>query len=78
MACPYLEEGRWVRCAAVDGVLIPSLHEREHYCRSHENHAQCPTFQQFRRSERRLHQAEYYALWTAFDPRHVSRLHILP
>jgi hypothetical protein len=64
MACKCLEEGRTVRCSAVNGDLIPSLHERERYCRSESNWASCPTFQLHRREERQLMQEEYYALWT--------------
>jgi hypothetical protein len=64
MACECLEDGRRVRCRAVDGELVPSLHERERYCRSDGNFTRCPTFQAFRRNQRRLAQAEYYALWT--------------
>jgi hypothetical protein len=58
-----LEEGRTVRCNAVDGELIPSLHERERYCRSDRNHASCPTFQVYQVNRRRLALKEYYALW---------------
>jgi hypothetical protein len=64
MACECLEEGRRVRCNAVDGELIPSLHEREQYCRSDQNHASCPTFQLYQLRRRRLAQEEYYQLWT--------------
>jgi hypothetical protein len=48
----------------VTGELIPSLHERERYCRSDEKFADCPTWRLFQRERRRLAQAEYYALWT--------------
>jgi hypothetical protein len=64
MACECLEEGRKVRCNAVDGELIPSLHERERYCRADANWASCPTFQLRAREHRRIAQEEYYALWT--------------
>jgi hypothetical protein len=64
MACECLEEGRAVRCKAVDGELIPSLHERERYCRHERNWASCPTFQLQEREQRRIAQEEYYALWT--------------
>jgi hypothetical protein len=64
MACEWLEEGRRVRCNAVDGELIPSLHERERYCRSERNYASCPTFQLYQVSCRRVAQEEYYAIWT--------------
>ncbi len=64
MACECLEEGRKVSCKAVDGELIPSLHERERYCRHDANWASCPTFQLKQRTQRRLAQEEYYALWT--------------
>ena len=67
MACQCLEDGRNVRCNAVSGELIPSLHEREHYCRSNTNYATCPTFQLYRRVARQLAQEEYYALWTLPD-----------
>jgi hypothetical protein len=59
-----LEDGRRVRCGAVDGELVPSLHERERYCRRDDNFTRCPTFRAFRLHQRRLAQAEYYALWT--------------
>jgi hypothetical protein len=64
MACEWLEEGRKVCCQAVDGELIPSLHERERYCRHPSNWASCPTFQLRAREQRRIAQEEYYALWT--------------
>ena len=64
MACECLEEGRRVCCNAVDGELIPSLHERERYCRHDSNWASCPTFQLRAREHRRIAQEEYYALWT--------------
>jgi len=67
MACECLEEGRRVKCKAVDGDLVPSLHERERYCRSDGNFTRCPTFQVFRLNQRRLAQAEYYALWTELE-----------
>lgn len=64
MPCEQLEQGYLICCKAVSGVLIPSIHERERYCRSDENHSQCPTLQSFQRAQRPLAQAEYYALWT--------------
>jgi hypothetical protein len=65
MACECFQEGVKVRCRAVSGELIPSLHERERYCRSNEgNEVLCPTFRLYQRERRRLAQEEYYALWT--------------
>lgn len=64
MACECFQDGVKARCRAVTGELIPSLHERERYCRSVGNEIFCPTFQLFQRERRRLAQDEYYALWT--------------
>ena len=65
MACDQFQDGRLVCCKAVVGVLIPSLREREQYCRVDANYRRCPTWQQARSHARPLAQSEYYDLWTA-------------
>lgn len=62
MACEFFDDGRLVRCAAVAGLLIPSHHERERYCRTDGNIA-CPTYQLHRLRGGPLPQEAYYALW---------------
>jgi hypothetical protein len=67
MACRYFEEGRVTRCCAVEGTLVPSLHERERYCRGDE-HA-CPTLRLFHaRGQGPLPEEVYYRLWGASAP----------
>lgn len=61
MACEFFDDGRPARCAAVDGHLIPTLHERERFCR--QSGASCPTYKVYQLRGRRLSQAAYYALW---------------
>ncbi len=62
MACKFFDDGRLARCAAVDGLCIPSHHERERYCRT-DGSAACPTFQLYQVSCAPIPQAAYYAEW---------------
>ena len=64
MACPFFRDGRLTSCLAVEGVLIPSHHERERYCRT-EGEDRCPTLRLYRLRRRPIPQADYYALWIA-------------
>jgi hypothetical protein len=64
MSCPLLQPGRIPRCDAVEGELIPTLHERERFCYTRE-FMQCPTMRQMLRAHRRLREDEYFALWIA-------------
>lgn len=67
MACELFDEGRMARCNAVCGLLIPTHHEREHYCRSDESRA-CPTYRLYQQRGGPVPQADYYALWLAPAP----------
>jgi hypothetical protein len=67
MACELFDGGRLARCGAVSGLLIPSHHERERYCRSDESHV-CPTYRLYRLRGALVPQADYYALWLAPGP----------
>ena len=67
MACEFFDDGRLARCTAVDGLLIPSHHEREHYCRTDGNGA-CPTFQLYQLRRAPVSQDAYYALWIPSPP----------
>ena len=62
MACGYLatEQGL-CRCRAVRGLVTPSLHERERFCRNEP--ARCPTYQLRARRDEALPEEVYYALW---------------
>jgi hypothetical protein len=62
MACEFFDDGKLARCTAVDGLLIPSHHEREHYCRSDGSRA-CPTFKLYQLGRAPVSQDAYYALW---------------
>ncbi len=67
MACELFDDGRLARCNAVAGLLIPSHHERERYCRSDENR-DCPTYRLYQVRGTPLPQEVYYALWVAPAP----------
>ncbi len=71
MACELFDDGRLARCNAVAGLLIPSHHERERYCRSDENHA-CPTYRLYQLRGTQLPQEVYYALWVPPVPQAPS------
>jgi hypothetical protein len=62
MACEFFDDGRLARCTAVDGLLIPSHHEREHYCRT-DGSAACPTLALYRLRGAPISQESYYAQW---------------
>ena len=62
MGCEFFDDGRLARCTAVDGLLIPSHHERERYCRTDES-AACPTFKLYQVSRGPIGQDAYYAQW---------------
>ena len=62
MACEFFDDGRLARCTAVDGLLIPSHHERERYCRTDGNEG-CPTFQLYQLRRAPISQDQYYAQW---------------
>lgn len=68
MACEHLEEGRLVRCGAVRGTVIPSVHERELYCRS-DDPSCCPTKTLFTRLRiGPLPEEAYWSLWVPNMP----------
>jgi hypothetical protein len=63
MACRHFVEERFSRCAAVRGLLIPSIYERERFCRSDEGCKTCPTFRAFEARGQKIPQEIYYQLW---------------
>ena len=67
MACEFFDDGRLARCTAVDGLLIPSHHERERYCRT-DGSKSCPTFKLYQLGGVPLAQEAYYALWVPPAP----------
>jgi hypothetical protein len=64
MSCPLFLDGRLCRCEAVRGLLIPSLHERERFCRPASAHGACPTFRSFSATGAAISQDQYYELWS--------------
>lgn len=71
MACECFEEGRVTRCRAVVGTLIPTVHERENYCRS-DGSNQCPTYKLFQLRRAPLTQEAYYGLWMPPAPASIE------
>ena len=67
MACEFFDEGKLARCAAVTGLLIPSHHEREKYCRT-DGCAACPTYRLYQLRGGPVSQEAYYGLWAAPPP----------
>jgi hypothetical protein len=67
MACELFDDGRLARCTAVAGLLIPSHHERERYCRT-DGSRDCPTFKLYQLRRAPLPQDVYYSLWVAPAP----------
>jgi len=63
MPCRHYVEERFNRCTAVRGLLIPSIYERERFCRSDEGCKHCPTFQAFEARGEKIPQEIYYQLW---------------
>ncbi|HEX9103626.1 MAG TPA: hypothetical protein VF997_15555 [Polyangia bacterium] len=62
MPCKFFDDGRLARCSAVDGLCIPSHHERERYCRSDESDG-CPTLRLYQLRGAPIPQDAYYAQW---------------
>ena len=63
MACHHFVDGRLCHCLAVRGFMVPSLHEREHFCRDGQPGA-CPTYQIYAQRNGPLPLDMYYGLWT--------------
>ena len=63
MACALFVEDRLCRCSGVQGLLIPSVYERERFCRPEGGHKSCPTFCAYTARGTKLPQEVYYALW---------------
>jgi hypothetical protein len=47
----------------VAGVLIPSIYERERFCRQEAGFKRCPTFRAYSARRAQLSQDIYYSLW---------------
>jgi hypothetical protein len=62
MGCRFFSEGRDCRCAAVRGGMVPTIHERELFCRTDQWEA-CPTHLARQRRADPLSEDEYYQLW---------------
>jgi hypothetical protein len=67
MPCPHFIEERFSRCAAVRGLLIPSIYERERFCRPEGGCQLCPTFRAFEARGAKIPQEIYYQLWLPTD-----------
>ena len=63
MPCSFFVPEPACRCAAVAGAVIPSIYERERFCRSDEGCKHCPTFQAFEARGEKIPQEIYYQLW---------------
>lgn len=63
MPCPHFADGPDCRCAAVRDTIVPSLHERERFCRA--GHRLCPTFVACGLHGAPIPEENYYRLWLA-------------
>jgi hypothetical protein len=61
MSCPLFSDERECRCGAVSGRHVPTVFERERYCKS--NPDGCPTLREHLHIGRRLTEDEYLNLW---------------
>ena len=64
MACRYLVPEPSCRCAAVTGSVVPSIYERERFCRAEQGFLRCPTFRAHAAHGALLAERDYWALWT--------------
>jgi hypothetical protein len=67
MPCRYFVPEPMCRCAAVHGAVVPSIYERERFCRSEQGFVRCPTFRAQARRGSQLAERDYYALWIGAD-----------
>src|SRR5262249_7207321 len=63
MSCRHFMPGRLCRCTAVEGLMIPSLYERERFCTRSPD--RCPTYRSSQRRGGPISEEEYYTLWLA-------------
>lgn len=63
MACRYFEDARVARCGAVEGLVTPSLHERERFCLGEPE--RCRTLRARRLLGEPIAESLYYLLWLA-------------
>ena len=63
MPCPqFRSAGADCRCAAVGELIVPSMYERERYCRS-ESARECPIYQAFARTGDPITEDQYWQIW---------------
>jgi hypothetical protein len=77
MPCAYLVDDPRCRCAAVSGTIIPTLHERERYCRG-DHQDRCPTLRAYRVAGAPISEETYYAIWIPPRGIAVNSLHVTP
>ena len=63
MPCSFFVPEPACRCAAITGAVIPSIYERERFCRSEQGFMRCPTYRAQMARGGRLAERDYYALW---------------
>ncbi|MDB4968085.1 MAG: hypothetical protein JWN44_3774 [Myxococcales bacterium] len=62
MACPLFCEDKGARCRAISADVVPTIHERERFCRS-ADYGDCPTLRMMLRLRRPLSEDEYLAIY---------------
>jgi hypothetical protein len=67
MGCLLFVEGADCRCFAVLGRHVPTLHERERYCRTSDP-GRCPTLREFVDRGTRLSEEQYLQIWIPPEP----------
>jgi hypothetical protein len=61
MECRLFQGPPDCRCFAVRGRHVPTIYERDRYCR--DRSGECPTLEAHRRSGRALSEDEYLQIW---------------
>ena len=64
MPCRYFVPEPACRCAAIHGLVVPSIYERERFCRAEQGFLRCPTYRAQNARGAQLAERDYYALWT--------------
>ena len=72
MPCSFFVPEPACRCAAVAGAVIPSIYERERFCRAEQGFLRCPTFRAQAARGGNLAERDYYALWMTTDAERKS------
>jgi hypothetical protein len=74
MSCSLFVDGARCRCLAVAGLHVPTLHERDAFCRT-EQAERCPTRLAYVDRGVRLSDEEYLRIWLPPAPRRSAAVY---